>query len=517
MSTNKGMVQLINKTFANHFATELNNNPLTFIVGSFHGEENESTSSAVAKDNLAGAVVGKTLSEDAAENVASVTRRFDWKSGQIITPYDPDNTNNSNHYRLVNNNSTYEVWLCLENPEGLISTIRPAGAYGKKLSFDDGYKWIKLYSIVGKMTQFLSANYMPVPSFDDITLAPDNTSLRQAEDTIKYWYNNRGSILRIDIDQSLKDIRWSLDSPEPTIDLRQITASNANIRWNWISDSKNSDQTKRGRQLVGATILDGGSGYTQTSNILNLSTEPTYSPKNLTSDHIVGNNYSSRNEKYGPLIKPVLFSHHLDFQNILNADRLMLLFSIDSSEIAQTTDVTLFDTVTLVQNLQSTGGGTIENAIGKNKVFRMTDKVTMSGNHGLAVGNEIQSATISSGTRSIGGRVASTPTTTTVELTRGDGNLQASDTIWSPSSTLMSQIITSNNNSTGSMTSAEAYLGKSVASGAVTSQSFNYGEGQLGQTSLVLYSDTLSANSSITAADGIRFRCIIGGSEVLPI
>ena len=517
MGSNQGITQLVNKTFAKYFSQEIKANPLTFIAGSFYGERGEDAASGASKDVLAGAVIGKTLSENDGDNIATVTRRVNWKKGAVFTPYNPENPENKNHYALVNNNNTYEVWLCLENGDGfetgLISTIKPAGAYGKVLTFDDGYKWLKLYSITGKMTQFLSANFMPVPTFDDIINAPDNTPLREAETSVNYWWNNIGKIMRVEIDDSVKDIRWT---NEPKISLRQVTDSPAQIFWNWQYTDYDPDATKIGWKLANATVTNGGSGYTQTVNNLELSSEPNYSPLNITSDELVGNDYATRIEKYGPLIRLILFSGHLDFVSILNADRVMLLFTIDSSEIAQHTSVTQFDTVTLVQNLKDNTGGSIEGKVGKNKAFRMTDIITTSGAHGRSVGNEIQSATLSGGTRGIGARVASSRTSTSVEVTRHDGNIVAGDTVWSPSATSMSTIITSKA-AGGASTSAQLYLGKSVASTTTTVSSVDKGEGKLTKDSFVLYSNKLSASSSINASQGIRFRCVVGGTDFTTI
>ena len=518
MGSNQGITQLVNKTFAKYFSQEIKANPLTFIAGSFYGERGEDAASGSSKDVLAGAVIGKTLSEDDGDNIATVTRRVDWKKGAIFTPYNPENPENKNHYALVINNNIYEVWLCLENGDGfetgLISTIKPAGAYGKVLKFDDGYKWLKLYSINGKMTQFLSANFMPVPTFDNITNAPDNTPLREAEKSVDYWWNNIGKIMRVEIDSSIKDIRWT---SEPKISLRQITDSPAKIFWDWQYTGYDPDASKIGWKLANATVTDGGSGYTQTVNNLELSSEPNYSPMNIDSDELVGNDYATRIKKYGPLIKLVLFAGHLDFVSVLNADRVMLLFSIDSSEIAQHTSVTQFDSVTLVQNLKDKNGeGSIEGTVGKNKAFRMTDIITTAASHGQSIGNEMQSATVSGGTRGIGARVAASRTSNSVEVTRHDGNIAAGDTVWSPSVTSNSTMISSKA-AGGASTAAQVYLGKSVATTTTTVSSVNKGEGKLTKDSLVLYSNRLSASSPITAAQGIRFRCVVGGTDFTTI
>lgn len=522
MGSNQGIVQLINKTFQNHFATELKNNPLTLVVGKFSGEASENVDSSSAKDSLAGAVVGKTMSPDAAQNVSMVTKRVNWKSGNIFTPYDPDNSENKQHYCLVENNGQYDVFLCLDNgtgyETGLVSTVKPAGGFGGIINTSDGYSWLKLYSITGKLTQFLSSRFMPVPSFDDIKNAPANTPIRLAQKSIDYWFSKRGSFLRVDQDQSLKEVRWS---SKPDIDLRQVTSNPANINFVFSYDGTNSDVSRRGWKFERGIVDNGGSGYTQSVNQLKISAEPTYSPQNLTTDNIAGNDYSDRIGKYGPLIKLVLFSGFLDFPNILNSDRSMLIFNIDASEIEQTTGVTSFDSVALVQNLKTNTNAPIETSVGTDKAFRMSDVITTSATTSFGVGNEVQSTVVSNGTRGIGARIAAVTATNQVEVTRSDGNIDTGDVIYSPTVTKNSSVITAQKgfSFSASSTATQAYLGTSLASGSTVStvSSVDKGEGQLASDSQVLYSNKLGAGDSITKSEGIRVRFIIGGTDILPI
>ena len=85
---NAGIVQLINKTFAKTFVDESKVNPITFVVGRFSAEGDESVNSDEAKQTLGGAVVGKTI--DGEDSFSLVAERNDWRSGKVFNAYDPN-------------------------------------------------------------------------------------------------------------------------------------------------------------------------------------------------------------------------------------------------------------------------------------------------------------------------------------------------------------------------------------------------------------------------------------------
>ena len=63
----------------------------------------------------------------------------------------------------------------------------------------------------------------------------------------------------------------------------------------------------------------------------------------------------------------------------------MIVASIDSSEIQKVTDVTSFDSVSLVQNLKHSSGDNIDKVIGTNTAFRMSDKIKLTSTANLSV------------------------------------------------------------------------------------------------------------------------------------
>ena len=95
---NAGIINLINRTFAKTFVEEAERNPITFLVGKYDSNPNESTSNDSVKESLAGAVVGKTL--NAKDVYSIVTVRNNWIRGNSYNAYDPTR-NNDNHYVLV--------------------------------------------------------------------------------------------------------------------------------------------------------------------------------------------------------------------------------------------------------------------------------------------------------------------------------------------------------------------------------------------------------------------------------
>ena len=80
--SNAGIVQLVNKTFAKAFVDEVKTNPVTFVIGKFNAEGEETVTSDEAKQSLGGAVVGKTIQGE--DSFALITERINWVSGSCL-------------------------------------------------------------------------------------------------------------------------------------------------------------------------------------------------------------------------------------------------------------------------------------------------------------------------------------------------------------------------------------------------------------------------------------------------
>ena len=541
--SNAGIVQLVNKTFAKAFVDEVKTNPVTFVIGKFNAEGEETVTSDEAKQSLGGAVVGKTIQGE--DSFALITERINWVSGSVYNAYDPARQN-SNHYVLVTGpDNTQSVYLCIENGDayqkGSISTIRPDGNFGEIISTEDGYKWLRLYNITGKFFKFLTASHIPVPTREDIDNAVSTSSLKLSNSTLNYWNSIKGRLLRFDIDPALKELRWN---EKPSFALQQITSDNAIINFAFDFDSDNVVTSRRGYALRDVIIQKTGSGYTTSTNAVRLSADPdvggTY---NLEIDQIVGTEFIAGLGRFGPLIRPIFTLGNLDFPSLLNSDKGMIVASIDSSEIQKVTDVTSFDSVSLVKNLKHSSGDNIDKVVGTNTAFRMSDKVRLTSTTNLSVSDTLNSSQVTSKTRSTGNKIASV-SGVFVELTRGDKQLVASDRVYkinyktksgtqsvqktsaraAKASATKDPIVSINVLGFSGITdqgSTNAEISGLIGNDSSIVQSqvveVENGEGQFGTDTIPLYTNNLGASDSITQSQGIVFRAIIGGDQIRQI
>ena len=533
---NAGIINLINKTFAKTFVQEAEENPITFLVGKYASNPNEGTSNDSVKESLAGAIVGKTL--EPRDVYSIVTLRNDWVSGKSYNAYDPTR-DNSNHYALVTrSNGARSVWLCIDNgrfyESGLPSTVMPVGDFGKIIKTEDGYKWLKLYNLTGQLDKFVTTNFIPVPTNENIAGASAGSPLALSQKSLNYWQTNRGSLLRVDVDPVVSKIRWT--NPI-TAGFNQRPATEAVINVIQTNDTINVIQERRGYKLEDIDVVSGATGYTETYNNLILGEEPNYSPDNLTLDHLVGDAYISTLDRYGPFIKPIFSLGSLDLPAILNADRGMFVASMDFNEIKTSgTEATSFDSVSLVQNLKHSSGTNIEKVIGKNTVFRASDKITLTAAPDQAVDDTILSPTISSNTRSSLGKVVSVNASQkTVELVGGDKNMKPSDVIYRRNATTNTPSLVRSSKSTYDSLSSAAKAGLSFATSqlrtastsvgttvsqkqiASSSSAVDLGEGRFGTDTVALYTNKFLSGSTIQNTQGIVFRAIIGGDGIKAI
>lgn len=113
-----------------------------------------------------------SLKRVTAADVCYVVRRIDWSTGQVYDQYDPDysttytsstgatSLKTSEFYVLT---SDFNVYKCLDNNFGAISTIMPTGSDVVTLATDDGYVWKYMYTIpLSLRNRFLNEDFMPV-------------------------------------------------------------------------------------------------------------------------------------------------------------------------------------------------------------------------------------------------------------------------------------------------------------------------------------------------------------------
>ena len=96
-------------------------------------------------------------------DVKLVIKRNDYTIGVVYTQY--DNTQetllDSNFYVLTN--PDYNVYKCISNNFGAVSTVQPSGRTNSIFQTADGYRWKYMYSLTDSdILKFLTANYMAI-------------------------------------------------------------------------------------------------------------------------------------------------------------------------------------------------------------------------------------------------------------------------------------------------------------------------------------------------------------------
>ena len=105
------------------------------------------------------AVAGRKIT---AGDVEHVVPRYNWTSGTVYAMYrDTDKTMYERAFYVFT--SENNVYKCLNNNKGAVSTVEPTGYSTKVFTLSDGYTWKYMYTIsLGQADKFLTAAYMPV-------------------------------------------------------------------------------------------------------------------------------------------------------------------------------------------------------------------------------------------------------------------------------------------------------------------------------------------------------------------
>lgn len=97
-----------------------------------------------------------------SSDLAFVVARNDWASGQVYTPYSDTNSSiyTSNFFVVTDD---YNVYKCIDNNNGALSTIKPSSTSTSIVTTSDGYRWKFMYSISpADVLKFTTTNFIPV-------------------------------------------------------------------------------------------------------------------------------------------------------------------------------------------------------------------------------------------------------------------------------------------------------------------------------------------------------------------
>jgi hypothetical protein len=94
--------------------------------------------------------------------VTLVTKRYNWVLGEIYSAWD-HSVDNSNNNFYVFTSEDHNVYKCLDNNNGLPSTVEPTGKSFLPFRTSDGYLWKFMYAVPNfKRKQFASSSFLPV-------------------------------------------------------------------------------------------------------------------------------------------------------------------------------------------------------------------------------------------------------------------------------------------------------------------------------------------------------------------
>jgi hypothetical protein len=124
------------------------------------------------------AIGGKRIT---ADDVSHVIPRHDWTINTTYSMYRDRDANlyNREFYVLTDEDNIYK---CLNNNKGALSTVKPTGFSTTAFTLSDGYTWKYMYSIsLGRAQKFLTPSYIPVDtlSITDGTVQGDRQILVQ--------------------------------------------------------------------------------------------------------------------------------------------------------------------------------------------------------------------------------------------------------------------------------------------------------------------------------------------------
>lgn len=123
-------------------------------------------------------VFGKRIESD---DISMMIRRIDWQSNTVYDMYvddDPDLAS-KDFFVVVEENTEYNVYKCLFNNNGGVSTQKPFGKDLTPVEFpQDGYIWKYMFTANQfNFRKFATDNYIPVSSNPQVTSAAINGSI----------------------------------------------------------------------------------------------------------------------------------------------------------------------------------------------------------------------------------------------------------------------------------------------------------------------------------------------------
>ena len=194
-----------------------------------------------------------------------VVKRYDWSAGVVFTQYDNLSSNiyGSNFYALTVDNNVYK---CISNNYGAVSTDKPTGKLTSIITTADGYRWKYLYSLTDTdLLKFLTVDYMPVNIDNDVT----STAIKGTIDNIivtnagNLYSTNSNIIISISGDGTGAEAGQVLLTGANTINTIKTSLYGSNYTYATVAISGGSGSNATARTIVSPRNGHGSNVYSE--------------------------------------------------------------------------------------------------------------------------------------------------------------------------------------------------------------------------------------------------------------
>jgi len=194
-----------------------------------------------------------------------VVKRYDWSAGVVFTQYDNLSSNiyGSNFYALTIDNNVYK---CISNNYGAVSTTKPTGKLTSIITTADSYRWKYLYSLTDTdLLKFLTVDYMPVNIDDDVT----STAVKGTIDNIivtnagNLYSTNSNIIISISGDGTSAEAGQVLLTGANTINKIGISLNGSNYTYATVAISGGGGSNATARAIVSPKNGHGSNVYSE--------------------------------------------------------------------------------------------------------------------------------------------------------------------------------------------------------------------------------------------------------------
>jgi hypothetical protein len=109
-------------------------------------------------------------------DISHVIPRYDWTSGTVYSEYDDSADLTDKIYYVITDE--FNVYKCIYNNIGAISTAKPSSTGPEIVTTDDGYRWKFIFRVSDDAKQFLTKEYIPLEHIKSEPPTGDDKSLQ---------------------------------------------------------------------------------------------------------------------------------------------------------------------------------------------------------------------------------------------------------------------------------------------------------------------------------------------------